>query len=120
VYSNIDLRRGSIQSVGIDFKGFRDYLVRNYLKRTQNLILCYVRRYYSALDNVLELNSLNGYPKTHAIKSLIVLSKFLGRFEVFKCALKQHGIKVENNHNSLDSFLRILNAQSNNVLKVVS
>jgi intergrase/recombinase len=63
------------------------------------------------------LNSLSGSTKIHAIKSLIVFSKFLGRHEDFKQSMKQYGIKVDNRNTSLDSFIRILNAQNNDVIK---
>jgi intergrase/recombinase len=51
------------------------------------------------------------------VKSLIVLSKFLGRYEQFKNALKQNNIRIETHNNGLNSFLRILNAQNSDIMK---
>jgi intergrase/recombinase len=56
--------------------------------------------------------------RNNAIKSLIVLSKYLGVYENFRSKLKNHGIKTKN-QDSFTSFLRILNVNnnSNNILE---
>jgi len=69
------------------------------------------------LKDVQDIEQLNGCIKEHAIKSLIVLSKFLGKYEQFKNALKQNGIRTEKHDNGLNSFIRILNAQNSDIIK---
>jgi intergrase/recombinase len=56
--------------------------------------------------------------RNNAIKSLIILSKYLGIYEDFKHKLKNHGIKTTT-QDSFNSFLRILNVSNNgnNVLE---
>jgi intergrase/recombinase len=92
-------------------------VTKRYSKTTQITILCYAKKYCSLLQNVQDIEQLSGYTKGHAVKSLIVLSKFLGRYEQFKNALKQNSIKIETRDNGLNSFLRILNAQNSDVIK---
>ena len=66
--------------------------------------------------NVRSIENLSSTIKNNVIKSLIILSKFLGFHEEFKQKLKNHGIRTTA-PNSLSSFLRILNANNTDILK---
>ena len=43
---------------------------------------------------------------------MITLSKYLGNYEAYKLAIKNHGIKWANNNDSLTAFVRILNGNN--------
>ncbi len=43
---------------------------------------------------------------------MITLSKYLGNYEAYKSAIKNHGIKWANNNDSLTAFVRILNGNN--------
>jgi hypothetical protein len=63
-----------------------------------------------------DLELLSPHIRNHAIKSLIVLSKYLGMHSQFKQKLSNFGIKTYR-QDSFTSFLRILNSNSNDILK---
>jgi intergrase/recombinase len=67
-------------------------------------------------DNLRDLELLSNWQRTHAIKALIMLSKYLGKYTEFKAKLNQHGIKMYRT-NGLTAFLRILNANSKDTLQ---
>jgi hypothetical protein len=43
---------------------------------------------------------------------MVALSKYLGTYESYKSAIKNHGIKWANNNDSLTAFVRILNGNN--------
>jgi intergrase/recombinase len=67
-------------------------------------------------SNLRELELLGNWQRTHAIKALIMLSKYLGTYTEFKAKLTQHGIKMYRT-NGLTAFLRILNANNKDTLE---
>jgi hypothetical protein len=66
-------------------------------------------------ENLRELAVLPATIKNNVIKSLIVLSKFLGNYKDFCERLKDLDIKTSR-PDSLNAFLRILGASNNDVL----
>lgn len=58
------------------------------------------------------MDSLTDSTKATIVKSLIVISKYLGIHKEFKEKLNDYGIKLHR-QNSFDSFLRILNTNNN-------
>lgn len=66
-------------------------------------------------DNLRDLELLTNWQRTHAIKALIMLSKYLGTYTEFKARLNEHGIKMYRT-NGLTAFLRILNANDKDTL----
>jgi len=66
-------------------------------------------------ENLRELDLLPSSIKNNAIKSLIILSKFLGNYKEFNERLKSFDIKT-NRPDSLNAFLRILNASDSDVM----
>jgi intergrase/recombinase len=67
-------------------------------------------------NNLRELDLLGNWTKTHAIKALIMLSKFLGTYTEFKARMNEHGVKMYRT-NGLTAFLRILNANNKDTLQ---
>jgi intergrase/recombinase len=72
--------------------------------------------YLVSSSNLRELELLGNWSRTHAIKALIMLSKYLGSYTEFKARLNQHGIKMYRT-NGLTAFLRILNANNKDTLQ---
>jgi intergrase/recombinase len=79
----------------------------SYTKRFSNLVVS---------DNLRELDMLPHSIKNNVIKSLIILSKYLGIYEDFSNKCKQFGIKTTS-PNTLNAFLRILNSNNSDILK---
>ena len=82
------------------------------------MVYCYARKYCHLLNGNLScLESLKSeYAKTHAVKPLVVLSKFLGKSQDFRKKLKDFGIKTYK-PDSFASFLRILGNNSSDWLE---
>ena len=62
--------------------------------------------------NPSELLSIPVTIRSNVLKSMITLSKYLGNYEAYKSAIKNHGIKWANNNDSLTAFVRILNGNN--------
>jgi len=106
-----------LTTVEIDMNDFTQWASNRYSKNTITLILCYVRRFHNLLyGNLRELGSLSDSVRTNTIKSLIVLSKYLGKYKEFKERLSNYGVKVSK-QDSVTSFLRILKASDSNILE---
>ena len=67
-------------------------------------------------SDIRSIENLSPPIKNNVIKSLIILSKYLGFHEDFKQKLKNHGIRTTT-PDSLSSFLRMLNANDPDILK---
>jgi len=102
----------------MDWKGFNAYLRSNYSKTTVSITWAYARKYspYIYNSDLSGLGQVEGYKRDHAVKSLIVLSKFLGISEQFRNKLKSYGIKKCKTYSSIDCFLRMMNSSSSDVL----
>lgn len=96
----------------IDWSKFREYISTKYSASWSKDIWCYSMKYSNFLENVKEIESLPVTIKSNVIKSLVVLSKFLGTYNEFKDKLKTFGIKAKK-QTAFDSFVRILNANNN-------
>jgi len=66
-------------------------------------------------DNLQELAQLPATTKNNSLKSLVVLSKYLGIYDKFSEKLKRFDIKTTR-PDTLNAFLRILNASNSDVL----
>jgi hypothetical protein len=66
-------------------------------------------------ENLQELELLPDSVRNNAIKSLVILSKYLGVYKQFSGKLKDHDIKTTR-PDTLKAFLRILNASNSDVL----
>jgi intergrase/recombinase len=87
---------------------FREQVYNKYAKSCASVMISYAKRYESYLSNVSAIESIPPTTRNNAIKSLIVLSKFLGITEEFKGALKSYGIKLSR-PDALSAFTRIYN-----------
>jgi hypothetical protein len=91
-----------------EFARFEGLVRKKYSPTYAPTILTYFRRYSSMLSNVSEIDTLPDTIRNNVIKSLIILSKFLGVHEQFKAALKSYGIKMRR-PDALAAFTRIYN-----------
>ena len=95
----------------IDWVGFRAWIFAKYSKAYAPTVHCYARKYAHLLvGNLRELDLLSASVKNAAIKSLIILSKYLGVHKEFKQRLEEFGIKMYR-PDVFASFLRIYNNQ---------
>jgi hypothetical protein len=78
-----------------DFAEFSDWVRSKYAKSYSSTILCYSKKYchFVTAENLRDLDLLPATIKNNAIKSLIVLSKFLGKHKEFSERLKSFDIK---------------------------
>ena len=103
--------------VSVDWSRFEEWLCKKYAKSYYRIVLCYARKYVHLLSgNLRDLDFLNPSVKTHAVKSLIVLSKFLGVQKHFKTRLEEYDIKVQR-PDAFSSFLRIMNNHNSDLLE---
>ena len=101
----------------IDWQRFEEWASKKYAKSYYHIVLCYARKYSHMLNgNLRDLDSLNPIVKTQAVKSLIVLSNFLGVQKQFKNRLEEYDIKVQR-PNAFSSFLRIMNNHNSDLLE---
>jgi len=110
---NIDLSSGYV----LNFSEFTRWLNSKYSVSYRNTILCYSRKYHRLVvaENLRELDLLPSTIKNNVVKSLIVLSKYLGNYKDFSGRLKGFDIKTSR-PDSLNAFLRILGASNSDVL----
>jgi hypothetical protein len=82
--------------VGFDFAEFSNWVKSKYSNSYSNTILCYSKKlgHMVTVENIRELDLLPATIKNNAIKSLIVLSKFLGNFKEFSKRLESFDIKT--------------------------
>ena len=115
------LRAGSDvdpNSLEFNFAEFSNWVRFKYSSSYSSTILCYSKRYSHLVtsENIRELDMLPDTIKNNAIKSLIVLSKFLGNYKEFSERLKSFDIKTQR-PDALNAFLRIFNARNSDVMK---
>jgi hypothetical protein len=103
----------------IDLLEFEKWVRAKYSSSYRNVVLCYVKKYHYLLktdSNLRELELLTNDVKTSVVKSLLLFSKFNGCYSQFKTRLNDYGIKLYR-PDSLNAFLRILNASNSNVMQ---
>ena len=100
----------------MDWSHYKNYLYKRYRHTWAVLVFAYSRKYCHCLENPRELTMLSGTIINNVIKSLVTLSKYLGKYNEFKEKLNNYGIKCTRQDN-LKSFLRIMNNNSSNILE---
>ena len=102
----------------LNFDEFDHWVKNKYAESYHRTIMCYVKRYYRFLytDNIRDLDLLPQSIKNNCIKSLTILSKYLGVYDNFTSKLKNHGIKLSS-PSTFNAFLRILNGNNSDILK---
>jgi hypothetical protein len=100
----------------IDWNGFKTWIFHKYSKTYAPTVNCYARKYAHLINgNLRELDLLSSSVKNATIKSLIVLSKFLGIHQDFKLRLQDYGVKMAR-PDVFASFLRIYNNKNTDLL----
>jgi len=101
----------------VDWNGFKTWIFHKYSKTYAPTVHCYAKKYAHLLNgNLRELDMLSASVKNATIKSLIILSKFLGIHQEFKQRLQAYGVKMAR-PDVFASFLRIYNNQNSDLLK---
>jgi hypothetical protein len=96
---------------------FTQYVYAKYAKSYCKTIMSYSKRFHHLVfsENLQEIELLPATIRNNAIKSLVILSKFLGFYKKFSERLKAFDIKTTR-PDTLNAFLRILNASNSDVL----
>jgi len=109
--------RGSYGPNQIDWSEFSYWVSKKYSKSYAHTILCYAKRFHYLLNgNLRDIDTIPVTTKNNTVKSLIVLSKFLGIHQEFKTKLQNYGVKLAR-PDVFASFLRIYNNQNSDLLK---
>jgi hypothetical protein len=101
---------------GFDWAAFKAFVYGKYAKSNAPKVMCYANKYYHVLEsgNIGQLNALPATIRTDAVKSLIIIAKYIGCYEQFKAALKSYGIKNAR-PDALAAFIRIYSNTNNNL-----
>jgi len=117
---NVDAVNGSgdISSFldNLDWKQYSDWVYARYAVTYARIILPNSRKYMYLMMDVRQLDILKPTIRNNVIKSLIVLSKYLGISNQFKDSLKNYGVKLHK-QDAVESFLRILKASDSDILE---
>jgi hypothetical protein len=101
----------------INWSEFSYWVSKKYSKSYAHTILCYAKRFHYLLDgNLRDIDLIPSTTKNNTVKSLIVLSKFLGIHQEFKARLQDYGVKLSR-PDVFASFLRIYNNKNSDLLK---
>jgi intergrase/recombinase len=90
---------------------FQEYLLTIHNKHTAKARLLYSKKYYRVLTeaNAQELLILSNDKRTHAMKALAALSKYLGCYDLWKSVIERHQLKWSN-EDAVHVFQNITNA----------
>jgi intergrase/recombinase len=101
----------------VDWDGFRTWIFAKYSKAYAPTVRCYARKYARLLNgNLRELDLLSSSVKNATIKSLIILSKYLGVHKEFKQRLSDFGVKMSR-PDAFSSFLRMYSCQNSDIVQ---
>jgi intergrase/recombinase len=100
----------------INWSIYRDYLNKLYGKQYVSLLYSYATKYHSLLTDTSKISALPISIRSNVLKALISLSKYLGIYQEFTTAFKNHGIKWTNG-DSFKAFLSIVNNHNDTVLE---
>ena len=79
----------------LDWAQFKVWVFKKYAKSYAHTIMTYTKKYHNLLiGNLRDIEYIPESTRNNSIKSLIILSKYLGFHEEFKTALKSYGIKL--------------------------
>jgi len=122
-FFNENKRAGSLVWIGrkppnpsnIDWSQFKQYLDSKYSQNWSKAVYLYSKKYCRLLENPIELDTFKDHKRNNVLKSLVVLSKYLGRYQHFKHMLDRYGIKPSRK-DAFSSFLKILNNSNGEVV----
>ena len=91
---------------------FNEYLLKTVSEETARYRLSCAKKYYHVLleENAADLLILSNEKRTHVMKSLSNLAKFLGLYDKWKMIISKYQLKWSN-ENGLKSFNKILNVR---------
>ncbi len=113
----------SVRSASDDFWiDFRSYLSNE--KHSKSSIrdkVSYARRFYHILQNkdASSVVKLTPDTKSHVMKALAALSKFLGKYDDWLGIIKRYQLKWSNGNKSLNTFQRIFDGQENDLKSMI-
>jgi intergrase/recombinase len=96
------------------WESFKEYLQGFNNKKTIYSRLSYAKRYYKLLlsENLNEIIDVKKDKKSHIMKALASLSKYLGIYDKWKKLVEKYNLKWTN-RSSLDTFYKIINSNEN-------
>jgi hypothetical protein len=102
-------QRQSNNNNNLDWLAFKDYLSKHYNRNTTKARLCYAKRYYHVLLNedasdLLDIESQQ--KRLNVMKSLTLLSRFLGCYDISQQLRKRHNLKWTTGEESLAAMQR--------------
>jgi hypothetical protein len=105
----------SLDNQNVLWIGFKKYLESE--RQSASSIrdkLSYGRRYYNVLvsANASELHSLTGDKKSHAMKALASLAKFLGRYDRWLDLVRRYRLKWSSPDKSIKAFKSLFDSES--------
>ena len=97
-----------IRQRNFDWAEFKEFVYGKYAKSTAPKVMSYAKRYSHLLQsgNIGEIDKISATTRSDAVKSLIILSKYLGICEAFRAGLKSYGIRLTR-PDAFSSFTRM-------------
>jgi hypothetical protein len=105
----LDEQQSITTTMIIDWSVFKDYLEKTYNHNTAKVRMCYARQFYSVLLNgdAKKLLSIESEQKRlNVMKSLTVLSKYLGCYDRWNEQRKRYNLKWTTGNESLHAMQR--------------
>jgi intergrase/recombinase len=90
----------------IDWNNFKEFVEERYSKNSVASIVSYARRHAHILSEVHKLELVPESRRTHVVKALLILARYLGLIDQFKAALKAFGFKWKRS-DVITAFARI-------------
>lgn len=100
------------QAIIIDWPAFQEFLDKTYNHNTAKVRLCYAKRYASILVNgdTQDLLAIESEEKRlNVMKSLTVLSRYLGCYDSWQDMRRRHSLKWTSGNESLHAMQRFFN-----------
>ena len=109
-----DLRGRENSAIRIDWNGFRKFVYSNYMEKTVPDYWRFARRYGHLLlkGDLSPLKMFSSYKRSHVLKTLATLSKFLGLYKEFRDLREAYGIKWSRGDSARIVIKRLLRANN--------
>jgi len=102
----------------IDWTQFRQFVQERYSKSSVPSLVSYARRHAYILGDVQQLEQVPESHRTHVVKSLLILARFLGLTDQFKVGLKAFGFKWKRS-DVIAAFARIYGNHNSDIMNWV-
>ena len=102
----------------LDWNEYKDWVYHKYAKSWAPSIMTYSKKYSYILfsGDIKDIDKITPKTKNTSIKSLVILSKYLGIHEEFKASLKNYGVKLFQ-ADAFGSFMRLYNNPSSDLME---